>query len=122
MAPLVQTRVKRLSEVPEHVDFLFLDDAPHDGQAWEKTMKGDAASILDEVIALYETIDWNADALQSAIGVVAQQHGIKPGKAQAPVRVAITGRTVGPPLFQALELFGREPTLERLRRARARLD
>jgi glutamyl-tRNA synthetase len=122
MAPLVQTRVKRLSEVPEHVDFLFLDDAPHDDQAWQKTMKGDAAVLLDGVIAQYETIPWDADALQDAMAVVAERHGLKPGKAQAPVRVAITGRTVGPPLFQALELFGRERTLERLRRARARLD
>jgi glutamyl-tRNA synthetase len=122
MAPLVQTRVKRLSEVPDYVDFLFLDDAPHDDQAWEKTMKGDAASILDSVIALYETVEWNADALQDTIGVVGEQHGIKPGKAQGPIRVAITGRTVGPPLFQALELFGRERTLDRLRRARAKLD
>ena len=122
MAPLLQTRVKRLSEVPEHVDFLFLDDAPHDGQAWEKTMKGDAAALLDGVIAQYETIEWNAEALQGVIAIVGEQHGIKPGKAQAPVRVAITGHTVGPPLFQALELFGRERTLERLRRARAKLD
>ena len=122
MAPLVQTRVKRLSEVPDYVDFLFLDDAPHDDQAWEKTMKGDAASILDSVIALYETVEWNADALQDTIGVVGEQHGIKPGKAQGPIRVAITGRTVGPPLFQALELFGRERTLDRLRRARAKLN
>ena len=122
MAPLVQTRVKRLSEVPEHVDFLFLDDAPHDDQAWEKTMKGDAAALLDGVIAQYETIEWNAEALQHVIQVVGEQHGIKAGKAQAPVRVAITGHTVGPPLFQALELFGRERTLDRLRRARAKLD
>jgi glutamyl-tRNA synthetase len=122
MAPLVQERVKRLSEVPEHVDFLFLDDAPHDGQAWEKTMKGDAAALLDGVIARYETVDWNVDALMSAVAEVGEQFGIKAGKAQAPVRVAITGRTVGPPLFQALVLFGRERTLDRLRRARAKLD
>jgi glutamyl-tRNA synthetase len=86
--------------------FLFLDDAPHDGQAWEKTMKGDAASILDSVIALYETVEWSADALQDTIGVVGEQHGIKPGKAQGPIRVAITGRTVGPPLFQASNSSG----------------
>ena len=122
MAPLVQDRVKRLIEVPEHVDFLFLDDAPHDAQAWDKTMKGDAAAVLDGVIALYVTIDWNAEALQGAVAAVGEQHGLKPGKAQAPVRVAITGRTVGPPLFQALELFGRERTLHRLRGARAKLD
>jgi len=122
MAPLVQTRVKRLSEVPEHVDFLFLDDPPHDGPAWEKTMKGDAAALLDGVIARYETIDWNVDALKTTVASVGEQHGVKPGKAQAPVRVAITGRTVGPPLFEALVLLGREHTLDRLRRARAKLD
>jgi glutamyl-tRNA synthetase len=122
MAPLVQTRVKRLNEIAEHVDFLFLDDPPHDEQAWEKTMRGEAAALLDGVIERYSTIEWSAEALKDAVAVVGEAHGLKPGKAQAPVRVAVTGRTVGPPLFESLELLGAERTLDRLRRARAKLD
>jgi glutamyl-tRNA synthetase len=56
--------------------------------------------------------------LTRAIG---ERHGLGLNKAQAPVRVAITGRTVGPPLFESLELLGRERTLQRLREARKRL-
>jgi glutamyl-tRNA synthetase len=122
MAPLVQTRVKRMNEIPEQVDFLFLPEPPHDPQAWEKTMKAEAASLLDGVIAQYETCEWTLDALKAAVAVVGEAHGLKPGKAQAPVRVAVTGRTVGPPLFEALVLLGPDRTLERLRRARAKLD
>ncbi len=53
--------------------------------------------------------------------MVGEKVGLKLGKAQAPVRVAITGRTVGPPLFESLVVLGRERTLERLRAARAHL-
>jgi glutamyl-tRNA synthetase len=52
---------------------------------------------------------------------VGAEHGLKLGKAQAPVRVAITGRTVGLPLFESIEVLGRERSLERLRTALAKL-
>jgi glutamyl-tRNA synthetase len=52
---------------------------------------------------------------------VGEKHGLKLGKVQAPIRVAITGRTVGPPLFESLELLGRETTLARLAAASQRL-
>jgi glutamyl-tRNA synthetase len=55
-------------------------------------------------------------AIDAAIKrILAERHGLKMGKAQAPVRVAVTGRTVGPPLFESLELLGRDETLRRLR-------
>ena len=50
-----------------------------------------------------------------------EAHGLKLGKAQAPIRVAVTGRTVGPPLFESLAVLGRERTLERVQAAIARL-
>ena len=52
---------------------------------------------------------------------LADKQGLKLGKAQAPVRVAVTGRSVGPPLFESLAVLGRERTLERLHAARARV-
>jgi glutamyl-tRNA synthetase len=121
MAPLVQERVTTLAEVPRYVDFLFLDDAPIETASWDKAMKGDAAAILDEAAAAYETADWTAESLKEALDAVGQRHGLKLAKAQAPVRVAVTGRTVGPPLFESLALLGRERTLARLRAARERL-
>ena len=57
---------------------------------------------------------WNADALKAALEAVGERHGLKLGKAQAPVRVAVTGRTVGPPLFESLEVLGRDEDLRRL--------
>ena len=53
---------------------------------------------------------------------MADRHGLKLAKAQAPIRVAITGRSVGPPLFESLHVLGRQPTLERLQRAKDRLS
>jgi glutamyl-tRNA synthetase len=80
-----------------------------------------AAAILDDVLLAFETCSWEAPALHQTVLEVGEAHGRKLGKAQAPVRVAVTGRTVGPPLFESLEVFGRERTLSRLRTARARL-
>jgi glutamyl-tRNA synthetase len=121
MAPLVQERVTVLSEVPSYVDFLFLDDAPVDEAAWSKVMTGAAAAILDDSIGVFEGCSWDALSLKAGLEKVGETHGLKLGKAQAPVRVALTGRTVGPPLFESLEVFGRERSLARLREARDRL-
>ena len=122
MAPLVQERVKRLDEVPAMIDFLFTDDVPYDEQSWNKAMKPPADAILDGVITAYETCEWDAASLKLAAEAVGEQHGLKPSKAQAPVRVAITGRTVGPPLYDSVAVLGRERTLARLRTARARVS
>ncbi len=121
MAALVQERVKRLDEVPGMVDFLFLDDAPIDDVSWAKAMKTPAADVLAGVIEAYGTCAWDAASLKAAAEAVGERYGLKPSKAQAPVRVAITGRSVGPPLYDAIEVLGRPRTIARLETARARL-
>jgi glutamyl-tRNA synthetase len=121
MAPLVQERVKRLDEVPAMVDFLFLPEAPVEEASWNKAMKGPAAEVLDDVIAAYRECDWRADALKSLVEEAGERHGLNRSKSQAPVRVAVTGRTVGPPLYESIALLGRDATLARLEQARARL-
>jgi glutamyl-tRNA synthetase len=121
MAPHVQTRVVRLDEVPGYVDFLLLPEPELDETSWSKTMKPPAAELLAEVIDAYSTVQWESGALKAVLEEVGTRHGQKLGKAQAPVRVAVTGRTVGPPLFESLELLGREATLARLRAASDRL-
>ena len=60
---------------------------------------------------------WNAETLKTTLEEVGAERGLKLGKAQAPVRVAVTGRTVGLPLFESLEVLGRDRTLARLRAA-----
>jgi glutamyl-tRNA synthetase len=84
-------------------------------------MKDGAGDVLLDTIDAFEAVPWQADDLKSTLTRVGESRGLKLNKAQAPVRVAVTGRTVGPPLFESLELLGRERTLGRLRAAHARL-
>jgi glutamyl-tRNA synthetase len=85
-------------------------------------MKGPAAEMLDEVIDIYGACDWRADELKALVEATGERHGLNRSKSQAPIRVAITGRSVGPPLYESIELLGRDETLARLRAARRRLD
>jgi glutamyl-tRNA synthetase len=119
MAPLVQTRVQLLSEVPNYVDFLFLDEPHIDDTARAKVLTAAAVPVLDAIIDAYESLpEWRDGELQAAFRRVGETIGMKLAKVDAPVRVAVTGRTVGPPLFEALELLGRDRTLARLGAAR----
>jgi glutamyl-tRNA synthetase len=116
VAELVQTRISVLSEVVPNVDFLFLDDLVIDEAAWAKASKD--AHILPAAISAFESLStWEAGALKDTLVAVGEAHDLKLGKAQAPVRVAVTGRSVGLPLFESLEALGRERTLQRLRSA-----
>jgi glutamyl-tRNA synthetase len=122
VAPLVQERTHVLTDVVPMVDFLFLDQPETDADDWDQaTGKVPAAEILDATIAAYSECDWSADTLHHSLAEIGERHGLKLGQAQAPVRVAVTGRRVGPPLFESLEVLGRDRALERLRGARARL-
>ena len=125
MAPLVQERVKTLAEVPGYVDFLFLAAPVIDEKSWEKTMvKGreTAVVMLDAMADRFATCEWTYAGLEDALFGFGDAQEIKRGQAQAPIRVAVTGRTVGPPLLESLELLGRDETLARVRAARAQLD
>lgn len=123
MAPHIQPRCVTLAEAPGVVDFLFLPEPVVDQAAWDKTFAApEAAAVLhDSVIAYHSLADWTADSLKASLETIGEGHGLKLGKTQAPVRVAVTGRTVGPPLFEALEVLGREETMRRLRAAEAQL-
>jgi glutamyl-tRNA synthetase len=122
VAPLAQTRIALLSEIVDYVDFLFLDEPVRDEASWAKAMKGDAAEILDATATAFEALsEWSAEPLKAALEQVGMERELKLGKTQAPVRVAVTGRSVGLPLFESIEVLGRERTLRRRRAARAAL-
>ncbi|HEX5566750.1 MAG TPA: glutamate--tRNA ligase [Streptomyces sp.] len=121
LAPLAQTRLTVLSEITANVDFLFLDEPVADETSWSKAMKPGADALLRTARAKLAEAEWNADALKAAVLAAGEEHGLKLGKAQAPVRVAVTGRTVGLPLFESLEVLGRERTLARVDAALAKL-
>ncbi len=121
MAPLVQERVAVLSEVPDYVDFLFLEDPVVDEASWTKVMvKGRdlAVEVLDHAVKRFADCEWDVAGIEAALFSYAAEHDVAKGKVQAPVRVAVTGRTVGPPLFESLEVLGREESLRRLGAAR----
>src|SRR5438477_5174526 len=103
------------------VDFLFLEEPVIDERSWEKAVKPPAAEVLDDAIVEYSKCDWETSVLHDVTLAIGESHGLKLAKAQAPIRVAVTGRTVGPPLFESLHVLGRERTLARLRAARRRM-
>jgi glutamyl-tRNA synthetase len=119
LAPLAQTRVAVLSEITAMVDFAFLGTPAIDDAAWAKASKGPGADVLRDATEAFaeESLPWDAEALRGALEQVGLRHGLKLGKAQASVRVAVTGRAVGLPLFESLAILGRERTLVRLRAA-----
>jgi glutamyl-tRNA synthetase len=122
VAPLAQTRIAVLSEIVEYVDFLFLDQPAIDEASWAKAMKENSAELLTATAAGFAALEvWAAEPLRAALERVGEERGLKLGKTQAPVRVAVTGRTVGLPLFESIEVLGRERTLARLAAAHDRL-
>jgi glutamyl-tRNA synthetase len=122
VAPLVQERTRVLSEAPPQLDFFFMESPEIDHDAWEKVMlKEEAALILESVHTVFADTDWEVDVLHDALRVIGEAHQMKLGKAQAPVRVAVTGRSVGPPLFESMHALGRETVLARIAVARQML-
>jgi glutamyl-tRNA synthetase len=124
IAPVVQERVAVLGEVPAMVDFLFLADPPIDEDSWAKSIGKDdlAAQILGQASIRFADCTWTRDELHRVTTEIGESVGRALGKAQAPIRVAVTGKRVGPPLFESLEVLGREETRRRIAAAQARLE
>ena len=131
VAELVRDRVRLLTEVEPMVAFLRDDELVVDDDSWQKGVVklGDrGAAMLDAAVVRLTACEWDRDAVESALKDAALDAGfVNPeglpqmSKAQAPVRVSVTGRMVGPPLYESLVVLGREATLDRLRKARERL-
>ena len=124
MVDLVQEKLRTLSDLPRFVDFIFLEEPVEDPDSWNKAMvKAPFASeMLDGTLKVLPDCEWTTETIKEAVTEVGESLGIKLGKAQAPIRVAITGRTVGPPLFEAIALcMDRQTVLDRIARARSRL-
>jgi len=122
--PLVQTRMTLLGEAPGMLGFLFIaDDAVVVEDVARAKLPENAAEILDESIAVLEALeDFSPEAQQEALRAkLVEEMGIKPRFAFGPLRVAVTGRLVSPPLFESMEILGKDHTLRRLRNLRASL-
>jgi len=123
MAPLVQERTKLLPEAGGQVVFLFEDFETYDEQSWEKVMTKDGVTdVLEAGRAVLDRVElWDAASIETALRGLPEQLGLGAGKAFQPLRVAVTGSSVSPPLFESIAALGRERTLERLERAQKEL-
>lgn len=119
-ADLVQTRVVVLSDGWELLKFLDDEVYAIDPNAGAKELTGDAVGVLDSALAALDGVpEWTAAAIKEALkGALIEGLGLKPRKAFGPIRVAVTGATVSPPLYESMDLLGRDRTLHRLREAR----
>ena len=119
-AELVQTRVVVLADAWQLLK--FLDDASYliEPAAAAKELGAESAGVLDAACAALDGVaEWTSPVIESALkGALIDGLGLKPRKAFGPIRVAATGSTISPPLFESLELLGRERSLLRLREAR----
>lgn len=118
-APLVQERCKTLGEAADLLEFLTAGDAfAVDPDAARRALTVEAKAVLAAVAARLDQVTvWDASALEATLRQLVDELGLKLGKALTPVRVAVTGRTVSPPLFESLAVLGRNLTLSRLRAA-----
>ncbi|TYQ02705.1 UNVERIFIED_ORG: glutamyl-tRNA synthetase [Gordonia westfalica J30] len=122
LAELVQTRIQVLGDAWDLIKFVYVsdDDFTIDEKAASKNLGADAVAVLDATIAAIEPLaSWATQELQDALNAaLVDGMELKPRKAFGPVRVAVTGSQVSPPLFESMEILGREKTLARLAAAR----
>jgi glutamyl-tRNA synthetase len=116
--PLINERINKLAEAPDMLGFLFVeeDEFGRDADDVAKTLNEDGQAVVRaSTEALTALSSWTTEAIEEALRVkLVDEMGLKPRNAFGPVRVAITGRRISPPLFESLELLGRERSLSRL--------
>ena len=120
VAPLIQERITTLPDAATAADFFFQDDLPPYAAAELIPKKGDAAmalKVLEAASQALESSEFNREALETTLRAAAEGLGVKAGQMFAPIRVAVTGRKVSPPLFETLEVLGQETCLKRIDQA-----
>ncbi|GAA4262064.1 glutamate--tRNA ligase [Dietzia aurantiaca] len=121
VAELLQTRIVVLSDAWDLIRFLIVPEAEFavDPRSAAKNLKAEAREAVDAAVAALEGLgEWTTQAIEAALSAaLVEELGIKPRKAYGPVRVAVTGSHISPPLFESLELLGRESTIARLKAA-----
>jgi len=122
-AAAVREKVRLLSEVPDALGFLLVDEIEIDAEPLEKVRKNDAAKeLLGALADAFGSLDaWSADAAKQAIAETAKAHGAKPGQLMFPTRVALSGKGGGPDLGDILAILGRETCVARLKDFTAKL-
>jgi glutamyl-tRNA synthetase len=114
--PLVHERINKLTEAAPMLGFLFTDQVEYDEADVAKVLDDEGLKVVSAARdALGALDDWTTEAIEEALrAALVEGLGLKPRNAFGPVRVAVTGKKVSPPLFESLELLGREKSLSRL--------
>lgn len=121
--PIIQERLVLLKDALPQLDYLFVaDDQLTVEEEVVAGLADNTADVLDAAIAVSESVAFDADSIQAGLKErIVEGMGVKPRFAFAPIRAAISGRKVSPPLFESMEILGRTSSLARLRALRARL-
>jgi glutamyl-tRNA synthetase len=125
ITPLIRERIKLLRDVLTAADFFFVEQLPPYDPAELIPQKGDAAmavKVLTRAREVLANVEFKHDPLDQALRAAAQELGMKAGQMFQPIRVAVCGRKNAPPLFETLEVLGRETTLARIRQACDRIS
>jgi glutamyl-tRNA synthetase len=120
ITPLIRERIKLLRDVLTAADFFFIDRLPPYDPAELIPQKGDAAmalKVLTRAKEVLPNVEFKHDPLDQALRAAAQELGVKAGQMFQPIRVAVCGRKNAPPLFETLEVLGKETTLQRIEKA-----
>ena len=121
LAELVQTRIQVLGDAWDLMKFAYVsdDDFSFDEKSASKNLKADAVPVLEATIAACEGLDdWSTPAIVQALqSALIDGLELKPRKAYGPVRVGVTGAAISPPLFESMEILGKEKSLRRLGQA-----
>ena len=124
ITPLIRERIKLLRDVLTAADFFFLDHLPPYDPAELIPQKGDAAmalKVLQKAQQILPNVEFKHDPLDQALRTAAQEIGLKAGQMFQPIRVAVCGRKNAPPLFETLEVLGKQTTLRRIEQALGKL-
>ncbi|MDA1036616.1 MAG: glutamate--tRNA ligase family protein, partial [Chloroflexi bacterium] len=120
IVPLERERLKRLSEAPGMLEFFFVDQPELDpANLVQKGMDIEGTRVaLERAVAIAESMaDWSEESLEAPYRALADELGLKAGQLFGAMRVATTGRTAAPPLFETMAVLGRERCLSRMRHA-----
>jgi glutamyl-tRNA synthetase len=118
---IAQEKAQTLEEVWPLIRFLF-EPPVDDEKAWGKVMKDGTGEVLEAAAdALAPVEDFEPEPIEAALAPLLERFDLKPGRLYQPIRVAITGTSVSPGIFESLAVLGRESSLERIRAAAARL-
>jgi glutamyl-tRNA synthetase len=121
-AAIVQEKAQTLEEVWPLIRFLF-EPPVEDPKAWAKVMKDNAGELLTASAETLETVEpFEPDPIEAALAPLLARFEVKPGKLYQPIRVALTGSTVSPGIFESLSALGRERSVARIRAAAERFS